>query len=106
MIKKKGLRNKNNSLFDGENINPMESVANLVDAMLVLACGLMMSVIMFYNVDLAGKQQEVPVEETVEVKSDGIIDSEGNISSGFESKGTVYEDKKTGKMYIIAPEEE
>lgn len=106
MINKKGLRNRNSSLFNDEDVNPMESVANLVDAMLVLACGLMMSIIMFYNVDLAGKQKEIPVEETVEVESDGIIDSEGNISSGFESKGMVYEDKETGKMYIISSEDE
>ena len=43
-----GKRGKN-SFFDEEEQNPMEGVANLVDAMLVLACGLMMAIISFYN---------------------------------------------------------
>ena len=29
------------------------------------------------------------------------IDDEGNVSGGFESRGKVYKDKKTGKLYIV-----
>ena len=42
MIRKNGLRSGKNHFWERET-NPMEGVANLVDAMLVLACGLMIS---------------------------------------------------------------
>ena len=35
-----------------------------------------------------------------------MIDEDGNVSGGFESRGKVYEDKKTGKMYVITQENE
>ena len=87
---------------------PMDGVANLVDAMLVLACGLMMALVSFYKVDLKGTStvntQELKQEQLKEVEDYGVIDQEGNISGGFESRGQVYEDKKTGKLYIITPD--
>ena len=100
------LHRKKREYFDEEQANPMESVANLVDVMLVFSCGLMMALISFYNVDINGVRKEIPQENMWEIQNDGIIDEEGNISQGFESRGTVYEDKKTRKMYIIEPEEQ
>lgn len=105
MINKRGLRNQRENYFQEEEINPMEGVANLVDAMLVLACGLMMSIIIFYNVDLSGVRTEIKEENIREVEKYEIMDNEGNISSGYESFGTVYEDKETGKMYIVTQKE-
>lgn len=87
----------------------MEGVANLVDAMLVLACGLMMAIISFYNVDIKGantKTEELKQEQLKEVDDYGVTDENGNVSGGFESRGKVYEDKKTGKMYVITQEDE
>ena len=103
-----GKRGKN-SFFDEEEQNPMEGVANLVDAMLVLACGLMMAIISFYNVDINGtntKAEELKQEQLQEVDDYGVIDEDVNVSGGFESRGKVYEDKKTGKMYVITQENE
>ena len=99
-----GKRGKN-SFFDEEEQNPMEGVANLVDAMLVLACGLMMAIISFYNVDINGTNTKAE-ELKQEVDDYGVIDEDGNVSGGFESRGKVYEDKKTGKMYVITQENE
>lgn len=106
MIAKKGLRAKKGDCFQEKNSNPMESVANLVDAMLVLACGLMMSIIMFYNVDLKGTTVELEKDRMQEVQDYGIVDEEGNVSGGYESVGRVYEDKETGKIYIVSPKKE
>lgn len=83
----------------------MEGVANLVDAMLVLACGLMMALISFYKVDIKGastvKTEEIKEEQLQEIEDYDVVDEEGNISGGYESRGKVYEDKKTGKLYVV-----
>ena len=41
--------------FDGEddNENPMDSLTNLFDVMLVFACGLMVALVMSLNVDVS-----------------------------------------------------
>ncbi len=103
------LGRRNSGLFEEPEQNPMEGVANLVDAMLVLACGLMMAIISLYNIGfdgLATKTEELKQEQLKEVKDYGVIDEDGNVSGGFESKGKVYEDKETGKMYVITQEDE
>ena len=46
---KRGRLHKSQSLR--EDVNPMESVVNIVDAMLVFACGLMLSLVIYWNVD-------------------------------------------------------
>lgn len=97
-------RRGGSSFFEEEEQNPMGGVANLVDAMLVLACGLMMAIISFYNVDIKGtasRTEELKQEQLQEVDDYGVIDDEGNVSGGFESRGKVYEDKKTGKLYVV-----
>ena len=93
-----GKRGKN-SFFDEEEQNPMQGDA----------CGLMMAIISFYNVDINGtntKAEELKQEQLQEVDDYGVIDEDGNVSGGFESRGKVYEDKKTGKMYVITQENE
>lgn len=102
-------RRTESSFFEDSEQNPMDSLANLVDAMLVLACGLMMAIISFYNVDIKGsssRTEELKQEQLKEVEDYGIIDENGNIAGGFESRGKVYEDKKTGKMYVVTEEDE
>ena len=103
-----GKRGKN-SFFDEEEQNPMEGVANLVDAMLVLACGLMMAIISFYNVDINGtntRAEELKQEQQQKIEDKKKNEKEKKSSGGFESRGKVYEDKKTGKMYVITQENE
>lgn len=82
----------------------MEGAINIVDAMLVFACGLMLSLVIFWNVDLQDKAL-VPVEKGAEVSEVNnvteevkeTIDSEAE----YEKLGTVYMDPATGKMYLI-----
>lgn len=87
-----------------EEINPMESLANLVDVMLVFACGLMIAVIMFWDVDLSKIMDIVTEEELVEVNELEEAIKDGTLTEDFDSKGFVYEDEKTGKMYIVKKE--
>lgn len=67
-------------------VNPMESVANLVDIMLVFICGLMIAIIMFWNVDLDNLQARQ--------------------EDAYQDMGQVYQDPATGKIYVIKPSDD
>jgi len=64
-------------------IRPTESLINLIDVMLIFACGLMVSIVMLWNLEL----HENPA------------DYEQN--NAYQEIGQVYEDPETGKIYII-----
>lgn len=102
MLRDKGLRGRRRAKRD-DMVNPLEFVANLADVMLVFACGLMISVIMFWNVDVNHATQVVSKENLVEAGDMEKALENGNLSSKYKSKGIAYEDPKTGKMYIIMP---
>ncbi|MDR2615701.1 MAG: DUF2149 domain-containing protein [Oscillospiraceae bacterium] len=88
-----------------ETDNPMDGVANLADVMLVLACGLMLALVINWNVDIAPKTDEPRPEDLRETVSDvELTGSEGeNLDSDteFEELGVVYRDPATGKLYLV-----
>ena len=94
--------------FSGEDADPMDGVANLADVMLVFACGLMLALITFWNVDVAGTQRSTEpasleeltqTAEELERRESETIDSEG-----LEEYGRVYRDPESGKLYILSEE--
>jgi hypothetical protein len=85
--------------------DPMASVANLVDAMLVLAVGIMLALIVSWNLNIAENGQ---VSDRAS-REDAVMDfTEDDISNtetpqeNLEKQGTVYYDPETDKYYIIA----
>lgn len=64
----------------------MESVVNLIDIMLIFACGLMVSIASLWNINLQAADQ------MNKLKNDS-----------YQNIGQVYEDPETHKMYIIKP---
>ena len=98
MLKRKLRREE----AESEDVNPMEGVANLADVMLVLACGLMAAVITFWRVDLTRIQTAIEQDKLDKIDAADVIESSGNVSTGgLTNKGVVYEDPKTGDLYII-----
>ncbi|HWQ76034.1 MAG TPA: DUF2149 domain-containing protein [Syntrophomonas sp.] len=79
----------------------MDTVVNLVDVMLIFACGLMVAVIMHWNVDLT-KADVITEENLVEVKDLDKAIKDGTVAENYDSMGMVYQDPKTGKMYLIS----
>jgi hypothetical protein len=84
-----------------EESNPLETVANITDVMLVLAVALMLALITRYSVDLTSatlldEQDLEPVEQDI---SEGAVISDAAL--GFEEVGTVYMDPQTGEKYIL-----
>ncbi|MCC8157221.1 MAG: DUF2149 domain-containing protein [Oscillospiraceae bacterium] len=95
------LHNRRRYHFSEEDISPMEGVANLVDVMLVFACGLMLALIINWNVDLTAvidREKLQEVTDTEEVQED--LDSMS--SDRFEDMGSAYMDPETGRVYIIS----
>ena len=74
-------RRRRNRGMEREEASPMESVANLIDVMLVFICGLIIAIIVFWNVDLENLDQRT--------------------ESSYEDVGQVYQDPDTGKVYVI-----
>lgn len=81
-----------------ENSNPLESLTNLFDVMLVFACGLMVALVISLNVDVSRLNEAV-----IEYKdnSGGKATVEESEGLSMEELGTIYRDPKTGKTYIL-----
>lgn len=109
-----GSRFRKNTWSDfegGEDVNPMEGVANLADAMLVLAVGIMMALIVAWDVDVVNTSPDaetVAVEETVELTEEYENLGEGTLEDeseefdeyGLTEYGIVYQDED-GNLYLI-----
>ncbi len=103
MIRNSGLRNGNRSRLRTQDVSPMDGMGNLADIMLVFACGLMIALILHWGVDLNKVVDVVSQDDLVEVHDVEKIIEGAEVSNDYKSKGMVYQDVKTGKLYIISP---
>lgn len=85
--------------FDQSDEDPRASLVNLVDVMLVFACGLIAAI--------AGSQGAIkppqPVEKGRQIERPASGVTQGG--SGYDRVGEVYRDPKTGKLVLIEPTE-
>lgn len=100
-----GLRNRRRLTTLDEEINPLEGAVNIVDAMLVFACGLMLALVIRWNVDLGQFGDGINVTQGQEVKDNAGIRNDLTESEGqgklYEKMGTVYKDPGTGKLFML-----
>ena len=90
-----------------EESDPMSGLSNLADCMLVLACGLMIALVVHWNIDMTPHYEHV--EETGEMKvvegnPELAIENENATADDenvFENMGTLYRDPRTGKLYYL-----
>jgi hypothetical protein len=104
---KRGRFRKGKGFLD-DDVNPMEGAVNIVDAMLVFACGLMLSLVIFWNVDLRSNDM-LPVTQGSAMNDSESVNSTANSTEAgddFEEVGKVYKDPKTGKLYLAEPKSE
>lgn len=84
-----------------EDVDPMSSVANIADAMLVFACGLLVALVVAWEVDLSAVK-EVEIDNSEQVTDlESMKDMLAGEGSSYVQRGTVYQDPKTGTMYLI-----
>ena len=89
------------SRFDtDQGTDPMAVMGNLVDVMLVFACGLIAALIV-RSPELVKALQPTPQEVEQGRELPAMPDSAGEGGSGMESVGTVYRDPETGKLILV-----
>jgi len=94
------------SRFDQQDEEPLGPLANLLDLMLVFACGLIAALIsMSKNIDAHFESEtDKPKQQRVVEKGRELpqLPSQGESSGdGYEAVGEVYRDPKTGKLILI-----
>ena len=93
------------SYTDQEDADPRVGLVNLADVMLVFACGLMLALVTYWNLDMSAMTEVVQAEEMTEVEGiEDLANQMGNGGSNFTQLGMVYEDPMTGKMYMLKEE--
>ena len=87
-----------------EEINPMDGLANLSDVMLVFACGLMLALITYWNVDVGSvSANSAELTQGTEISEMQGLDGNGTPLDGdsqFVEYGTVYRDEN-GNLYMV-----
>ncbi|NLC11400.1 MAG: DUF2149 domain-containing protein [Firmicutes bacterium] len=86
-------------------VNPLEGVVNIVDAMLVFACGLMLALAVYWNIDLGPVGERIninrgrEVTDTPEIRED-LVESQDR-GKLYQKIGTVYKDPETGQLFML-----
>ena len=87
-----------------DDTDPMSSLSNMGDIMLVFACGLMVALVVAWNVDLAQFTQVNMDQEVKESDIETLTEQLYGEGNGFVEKGKVYQDPSTGKYYLVEDE--
>ena len=93
--------------FNGqsEDVNPMDFLSNLSDAMLVLAVGIMVALVLHWNVDLEAKQQEQQQQEQQQEQvvsfQDDQMEDQDKVPETATEAGQVYYDAASDTYYIV-----
>ena len=88
-------RNTTSPFLESEG-SPMESIANIVDVMLVFACGLLLALVTVWNVDIGLDRPDNMYEV-----SDVVNESQNVQKENLQEAGKVYRDPATGNLYFI-----
>ena len=89
----------------GEDVNPSAYIVNLADCMLVLACGFLVALISFWQIDLVPTEQ-LDQEQLQEIEAEEMPEDVTSGNSYYIEAGTVYQDPNTGLYYIVSEVDE
>lgn len=91
-------------------ISPMDNISNMSDAMLVLAVGIMLALVINWNIDINVSTEKKTGESVAEDefqeyeiddKNQNTEVSIEDVENNYVKSGTVYTDTTTGKTYIV-----
>ena len=87
-------------------VNPMDGLGNLADAMLVLAVGIMLALVLNWKLDLTTVTAEPEATEApIEISEDDMrATSEELDADALQKVGALYYDEATGTYYAITGE--
>lgn len=91
-----------NAYVEAEDADPRVGLVNLADVMLVFACGLMLALVTYWNLDISSMTEVIQAEDMTEVSDiEKMADDMLSGGSSFNQLGMVYQDPMTGKMYML-----
>jgi len=100
-----GKRLKVNQFSQTFEESPMEGVANLADIMLVFICGLLVAIIMYWNVNLNDVSMIVSQDQMIIIDDAEQVENQMKAISQYGGLGTAYADPETGEIFVIKEEE-
>ncbi len=93
------------AFIDQEDADPRVGLVNLADVMLVFACGLMVALVVNWNIELPQFSEIQQAQDLSEVDQNDIDtmaqDMMSGSGNGYQQKGIVYEDPTTKKLYML-----
>lgn len=108
------VRRRRRMLDDSQGEDPAAGSANLVDAMLVLAVGFLIFLVMSWNMqsvvfaDMSQEERQKTMEamkNVAEIQQGSELNdtpqSQSGSGQGYAKKGTVYQDPTTGKLIMV-----
>lgn len=87
-----------------EDVNPSAYIVNLADCMLVLACGFMVAMMVFWNIDITNVEQ-LQNDSLEQVNPETILENIQSGGSYYVEAGTVYQDPNTGDLWMVRKED-
>jgi hypothetical protein len=89
--------------LDDADDDPRTGLVNLADVMLVFACGLMLALVSYWNLDLPSVQElsskSLQALDTNDVEN--VTNEVHSTANAYTELGTVYQDPSTGKLYVV-----
>lgn len=86
-------------------VNPMDGLGNLADAMLVLAVGIMLALILNWKVDITAVSaaQTEPEDRQIELDENDLTDASEQTpdAEALDRVGALYFDEESGTYYAI-----
>ena len=92
---RRGLRSSR-----GEDVNPMNYLTNLADAMLVLAVGIMVALVLHWNVQLQSTELQDDADQRDTFTQEEMSGAE-KVPEGATPAGEVYYDEETDSYYFV-----
>ncbi len=101
---------EDSTFAEQEDADPRVGLVNLADVMLVFACGLMVALVVNWNIKLPQFSEIQEAQDLSEVNQDDIDSMAQNMlngsGTGYQQKGIVYEDPTTKKLYMLESTED
>ena len=107
------VRDKSKKRFSEGEEDPMAGTSNLVDAMLVIAVGLLIFVVISWNMQSVVFQDNAQQQQAIDHSSPDVTEvAEGQVlnetpdtsnssGQGYMEMGKVYKDPSTGKLIMV-----
>ena len=83
-----------------EDISPVESLVNLVDVMLVFICGLLISIIIFWNINMENLVIILDQEQLIEIENPDVLNEQMKAIDSYGDLGAAVLDPRTGTFML------